>query len=61
VHDLDQAFAWFNQAYDERSNYLIYLGVEPTLDVLRSDIRYAELMRRVGLRSAPRTREGPYR
>jgi serine/threonine-protein kinase len=61
VHDLDQAFAWFNQAYDERSNYLIYLGVEPTLDMLRSDIRYAELMRRVGLRSVSRTREGPYR
>lgn len=47
--DADQAFAWFERAYDERSNYLIYLAVEPSLDSLRPDPRYADLMRRVGL------------
>ena len=45
----DDAFAWFDKAYEERSNYLVYLGVEPALDGLRSDPRYVRLMRRIGL------------
>ena len=48
--DTEQAFAWFERAFEERCNYLIYLGVEPTLDRLRSDARFEDLMRRVGLR-----------
>jgi len=50
--DSDRAFAWFERAYQERSSYLIYLAVEPSLDVLRSDSRYAHLMRRLGLAPA---------
>lgn len=45
----DAAFAWFDKAYDERCNYLIYLGVEPSLDAMRADPRYGRLMQRVGL------------
>ena len=45
----DQAFEWFERAFAERSNYMIYLGVEPSLDGLRADSRYADLMHRVGV------------
>lgn len=48
--DRDQAFAWFDRALEERSTYLIYLAVEPSLDGLRQDPRYGELLRRIGLR-----------
>jgi hypothetical protein len=47
--DKEQAFAWLNRAYQERDNWLIYLNVEPRLDPLRSDPRFTDLLRRVGL------------
>ena len=45
----DQAFAWLERAYEERSVWLDFLKVEPNLDPLRSDPRYADLVRRMGL------------
>jgi tetratricopeptide (TPR) repeat protein len=47
--DKDNAFAWLEKAYQERSNYIAYLKVFPIVDPLRSDKRFADLMRRVGL------------
>ena len=47
--DKEQAFVWLNRAYDERDNWLNYLKVEPRLDPLRTDPRFNELLRRVGL------------
>jgi TolB-like protein/Tfp pilus assembly protein PilF len=47
--DRDQALAWLDKAYDERSDYMPYLGLEPMLDSLRSDPRFAALVRRVRL------------
>jgi hypothetical protein len=47
--DNEQAFTWLNRAYDERDNWLIYLKVEPRLDPIRSDARFADLLRRVKL------------
>ena len=49
--DRDQAFAWLDKAYTERSDYMPYLSLEPMLDGLRSDRRFAALVRRVGLPS----------
>ena len=45
----DQAFGWLEKAFNEKSNYLAYLKVFPILDPLRSDPRFADLVRRVGL------------
>ena len=45
----DKAFEWLEQAYRDRSGSVRYLKVEPRLDPLRSDPRFSELMRRVGL------------
>ena len=47
--DRDQALAWLEKAYVERSDYMAYLNREPMLDGLRSDPRFAALVRRVGL------------
>ncbi len=46
----DQAFAWLNRAYDERSYLLaVYLTTDSRLDNLHSNPRFADLRRRVGL------------
>ena len=47
--DKDAAFRWLERAYVERSGSIRYLKMERRLDSLRSDPRYAALMRRVGL------------
>src|SRR4029453_417585 len=46
-HDL--ALNWLQRAYDEHSSWISYLNVEPRLDPLRSDPRFADLVRQVGL------------
>ncbi|HKZ79410.1 MAG TPA: protein kinase [Pyrinomonadaceae bacterium] len=48
--DRDAAFEWLEQAYQSRDEWLIWLGVEPKLDPIRSDPRFQELLRRVGLK-----------
>ncbi len=44
----DKAFEWLEKAYQERAR-LVYLKVAPGFEGLRSDSRYADLVRRVGL------------
>ena len=48
--DKDQAFVLLDQAYKDRSYYLAtYLATDARMDSLRSDPRFGELHRRVGL------------
>ena len=47
--DYDQAFLWMERAYQEQSNILQFLRVHPFFDPVRSDPRFADLERRVGL------------
>jgi TolB-like protein/Tfp pilus assembly protein PilF len=49
--DLDPAFEWLNRAYEQREVGLVSLKVDPMLDGLRADARFAELVGRVGLPS----------
>jgi hypothetical protein len=45
----EQVFGWLEKAYQERSGWLVNLNVEPGLDRVRSDLRFADLVQRVGL------------
>jgi eukaryotic-like serine/threonine-protein kinase len=45
----DRAFEWLERAFEERSNGMVYLAVEPVLAPVRSDPRYLDLLKRVGL------------
>lgn len=45
----EQAFVWLEQAYKEQSNVLQTLKVLPFFDPIRSDPRFVDLLRRVGL------------
>jgi tetratricopeptide (TPR) repeat protein len=45
----DQAFEWLEKAFAERDEGLLYLKVDPLLDSLRSDPRFAGLLRRLNL------------
>jgi len=47
--DNDEAFAWFERAYQEKSSILKFLKVFPPYDPLRGDPRFQDLVRRVGL------------
>jgi len=47
--DHEQAFQWLEKAYAERDDRLVYLDAEPMADPLRSDPRFASLMKRLGL------------
>lgn len=47
--DKDQAFAWLEKAYEDRDESFVGLKVLPLFDLLRSDQRFADLLRRMGL------------
>jgi TolB-like protein/predicted Ser/Thr protein kinase len=47
--DKEQAFRWLNTAYQEHESSLLGLKTDYVLDPLRSDPRFAELVRKVGL------------
>jgi TolB-like protein/DNA-binding winged helix-turn-helix (wHTH) protein/Tfp pilus assembly protein PilF len=49
VENKEQALAWLERAYQEQPNTLTSLKVDPIYDPLRSDPRFQELLRRVGL------------
>ena len=45
----DEAVAWLEKNFDRRSFRMIFLAVNPLWDPLRSDPRFADLLRRIGL------------
>ncbi len=47
--DYDEAFIWFERAYQEQSNILQFLKVHPFFDPARGDPRFADLLHRVRL------------
>jgi TolB-like protein/DNA-binding winged helix-turn-helix (wHTH) protein/Tfp pilus assembly protein PilF len=51
--DTDKALTWLEKAFKARRTWIIFLGVNPAFDSLRSDPRFVSLLRRIGL---PHTR-----
>jgi TolB-like protein/Tfp pilus assembly protein PilF len=47
--DNDLAFLWLEKAYEERFNRLAYLKLDALWDPLRSDPRFKNLLRRIGI------------
>jgi hypothetical protein len=47
--DKDQAFAWLEKAYADKSVTVTNIKTEHAMDRLRSDPRYIDLVKRMGL------------
>jgi len=47
--DRDRAFQWLEKDLKERDSWLLLLNVDPRLAPLRSDPRFRDLVKRVGL------------
>lgn len=45
----DQAFSWFEKALEAKSEAMLWVGVDPRFERLRSDPRFARLLERAGL------------
>jgi tetratricopeptide (TPR) repeat protein len=45
----DEAFEWLEKSYRAREEALVWLKVDPRLDTIRTDPRFIDLQRRVGL------------
>ena len=57
---LDEAFAWFDRALQERDNNLQWINVNQLFDSIRDDPRFIDLLRRIGFEasSGDETRPG---
>ena len=49
LDEKERAFEFLERAFTERSPWMVYLKVDPVFDNLRSDPRFANLVRRMGL------------
>jgi hypothetical protein len=49
IGEHEQAFRWLERGYQDRAQMLSELYAEAAFDPLRSDARFADLLRRVGL------------
>lgn len=45
--DRNQSMNWLSKAYDERSDYVVYLRTDPWADSLRADPRFQKLLQRM--------------
>jgi len=49
VDEIDEAFECLERTFQERHGILSYIKVEPVFDRIRTDPRYTDLLRRMGL------------
>ncbi|MFN7928435.1 MAG: hypothetical protein U0Y68_10895 [Blastocatellia bacterium] len=47
--DYEQAFVWMRKTYEERNDHLLHINANPIYDPLRTDPRFSELLRSIGL------------
>ena len=45
----DRAIEYLEKSYEEHSHWLIYLHIDPSMDRMRSNPRFQDLLRRIGL------------
>jgi hypothetical protein len=45
----EEALAWLEKGYQNRAGLLVYLRVDSSFDGLRSDPRFQDLVRRIGI------------
>jgi hypothetical protein len=48
----DRAIQWLDQAYQNRDFFMTFAGTDPALDPLRSDPRFAVLLKKAGFPAA---------
>jgi serine/threonine protein kinase/tetratricopeptide (TPR) repeat protein len=51
--DNDRAIEYLQKSYEEHSHWLIYLHIDPSMDGVRDNSRFQDLLRRVGLPARP--------
>jgi len=49
LKDRDGAFEWLEKAFQERADWMVFLNVDPRFNSIRSDPRFADLLRRMNL------------
>lgn len=49
LNDKEQTYKWLETAYRDRAVWMSYLAVDPVFDSIRSEERFQDLLRRVGL------------
>jgi len=47
--EIEQGFDWLERAYEERDYWLVRIKVDSPFDSVRSDPRFKELLKKVGL------------
>ena len=47
----DKTFEWLNQAYSQRTNWLVWLKQDPRWSFIKNDPRYLALLQKIGLNS----------
>ena len=53
LREIDRAMECLEQCFEEHSHWLIYLHIDPSMDGLRDNPHFQDLLRRVGLPDAP--------
>jgi adenylate cyclase len=57
MRDREKTFFWLRRALDERSSWMVWIGVEPRFSWLRQDARFKQILQAVGLNQVDTTRQ----
>ena len=57
LNDKEQTYKWLETGYRDRAVWMSYLAVDPVFDSVRSEDRFQDLLRRVGLSTLRTTRQ----
>ncbi len=49
MNDMDKTFEYLGKAFEERSNWMVWLKQDPRWELIKNDPRYQELVSKVGL------------